>query len=386
MKNINIITAINNPILYYELSKEKNINVMCKDILYKDGIIDFLNENKRIDIILINEKIPGEINDEKLIKKIKEINKKIIIIYILEKQNKNLEIILKENNINRIIYINELNLNKILELINNKKNNNLVKNNNNENFLFNINNFKDKIITISGPINVGKTNFIINFSNIIKNKKILIIDFDLNNPNIYIFFGIKKYSNKLNKINNNIINLINKSNNYEEIINYFIIKLNKNKYLFSGINLLVNNNLNNQKIFFQKFFNYILNNYDLILFDMGSNNNKNINNLIYENSNYNFVLTEGNLIGINKTKIFLEKNNYKKNIKFIINKKDKYCINKKILNKIFEFDILGEIKYENIYSDFVNKNYKFCFKNKYKKQYKNIYEKCFNKERKNKNG
>jgi len=352
-----IITAINNPDFNNKLNEEKNIEIICKDIQYKDAIIEILNKNKNIDIIIINENIPGEINDENLIKKIKEINKKIKIIYILEKQNKNKESILRKNNIKNIYLNNELTENKILEIINNKNNyikkDYLIEKNNNKNNLKNSNN---KIITISGLPNVGKTNFIINFFKIIKNKKILIIDFDLNKQNIFDFLGIKKYSKK-------------------------IIKINKNNFLISGSNLISDflnkNKKENVQKFFQEFFIKEKNNYDLILIDVSSENEKIINKIIYENSDLNIFLMEGNLIGINKIKKYLEKNNYIKNINIVINKKDKYCIDKNILNKIFKNNILGEIKYKNFYSNLINRNYNyfFNFKNNYKKEYLKIYKK-----------
>ena len=75
-----IITALNNPKINEKLSQEKNIKIICKDLLYKDAILDVLEKIKYIDIIFINEKIPGEIDLENLIKKIKEINSKIKII------------------------------------------------------------------------------------------------------------------------------------------------------------------------------------------------------------------------------------------------------------------------------------------------------------------
>lgn len=122
---IKVLTAMNNPDFNDKLKKEKNIEIICKDIQYKDAIIELLNnKNSFVNIIIINQKIPGEINDEILIKKIKEINKKIKIIYILEKQNKNLEFELRKNNINYIYYKDEITIIKIIKIIN-KLNNNL---------------------------------------------------------------------------------------------------------------------------------------------------------------------------------------------------------------------------------------------------------------------
>ena len=62
---IKVLTAMNNPDFNDKLKKEKNIEIICKDIQYKDAIIELLNnKNSFVNIIIINQKIPGEINDE----------------------------------------------------------------------------------------------------------------------------------------------------------------------------------------------------------------------------------------------------------------------------------------------------------------------------------
>ena len=118
-----IITAINNPKLNEELKKENNFEIVCKDIQYKEAILEILEKNKNIDLIIISEQILGEINFEKLIEKIKLINDKIKIIFILEKENEELENILIKNNINEIYYNNEINLFELIKIINKKENN-----------------------------------------------------------------------------------------------------------------------------------------------------------------------------------------------------------------------------------------------------------------------
>ena len=413
---IKVLTAMNNPDFNNKLKKEKNIEIICKDIQYKDAIIELLNnKNSFVNIIIINQKIPGEINDEILIKKIKEINKKIKIIYILEKQNKNLEFELRKNNINYIYYKDEITIIKIIKIIN-KLNNNLnsnlkineksfekskIKNSIRKNkeknkkiyikkyikkiiyiknkILKNIkNNYfknkkiknqlkknillknKNKIITFSGLDNIEKINYIINLTTIIKNKKILIVDFDMKNQNIFSKFNLKKYSNKINNlIKNNskkeLEKIINKS---KDFINYFLIKINNNNNLISGLNLLSNffNKFDNKKAdqFFHNFFNQINNNYDLILINIGSKNNSQINNIIYKKSDLNIFILNNNFLEIKKSKKYLEKNIKNKLIKnkfkLILINKNKKCIYIKIINKIFNLEILEQInkikKYE----------------------------------------
>lgn len=116
-----IITAINNPKLNEELKKEKNFEVIGKDIQYKEAILEILEKNKDINIIIINEKLPGEIKIEILIEKIKLINKKVKIIFILEKENSILEKNLVKNKIIDIYYNDKIDLKKLIEIINKKE-------------------------------------------------------------------------------------------------------------------------------------------------------------------------------------------------------------------------------------------------------------------------
>ncbi len=75
-----IITAINNPKLNDELKNEKNIEIICKDIFYKEGILEILENEINIDYIIINSQLEGEIKLNKLIEKIIEKNEKIKIL------------------------------------------------------------------------------------------------------------------------------------------------------------------------------------------------------------------------------------------------------------------------------------------------------------------
>lgn len=399
IKIIKIITAINNPEINNKLNLENNIEIICKDLQYKDAILDVLNENNNVDIIIINNEIPSEIDDNELIKKIKEKNKKIRIIYILEKINKNIQVILENNNINDIYLNNEITIDKLIEIINkenninsfnsnaeikkellelknlfyeNKKNNLEINNNNSKNNYL----IKNKIITISGPPNVGKTNFIINFYKIINNKKILIIDFDLNKIDIKLFLGIKKYNKYFKKLSKNS-NFENKylKNNLENNADLISIKeLIKNKFNSIDFDFLEFRN------FIHDFFEKEKNKYDLILIDLGSENNPEINNFIFKNSDINILLTEGNLIGINKLKIFLNKfkkfnDNYI--FKIVVNKKDIFSIDNIFLEKFIGYEIIGGIKYKKFYSNLINNNFNYFynFKNNYKKEYEKIYKK-----------
>lgn len=109
---IKIITAMNNPNLNEELKKEKNIKVIGRDIQYKEGILELLENNIEINYIIIDDNLPGEIEINKLIEKIIEKNKKTKIIITIKKENKN-KIKLNNKNTIKIYYEKNINLDKL---------------------------------------------------------------------------------------------------------------------------------------------------------------------------------------------------------------------------------------------------------------------------------
>ncbi len=278
-KRIKILTAIGNENLNKILKEKNKFEVIENDIFYKEGILEFLEENKNIDILILYEKLSGEINIIELIKKIKIINKKINLFFILENKNEEKEKILKKENIKNVFFEDEININLIIEKIEkiklndneklieeinylkniiNKKNEELIK------YQKNIINKKNekKLIIIIGLEDAGKTTILNNLKNIIENKnEYEFKEIDLKNyleilkikNEIYrIIFVIerriekikinKKIINKLileNKINSEKINIIfNKINNYS--VNK---KISKN--IYKKIKIIANIKLNN---------------------------------------------------------------------------------------------------------------------------------------------
>lgn len=312
---INILTSIGNPILNNELRKIKNFNIIKNDIKYENEILIEINKNK-IDYLIINEKIKSKNEFSEIIKNILIINSKIKIIIILK--NKEIEKQITALNIYKIYYEDNFNLQKLKEDIyssNNKDFNNKVK----------IKKEKDnKVISVVGISQVGKTYFIIQLLQYLKNIKILIIDCDFKFKDIQIILNSKTNSNKVFKTNSEI-DLINIDN-----------KKNKNQ---------IKEELNKFK-----------NNYDLIIID---NNYNLFYNFFLEQSNKIFFLINPDILNINKTKKIIEKNlkkDYIEKTKIIINKKSLNSLDKKIVEKTFNnFKVGGCINYSNLNNKIIEK-------------------------------
>ncbi len=262
---MNILTALANNKINEKLKAVEDINILNKDIQYKEGILEYLEKNKNIDIIIFLEELPGQIKTKKLIEIINSINNKIKIIIIT---NKNKEI--KNNKINkkiRYFYLEKINYENIIKMIK-------IKNNKN-------------ILRLIGNRGVGKTILCIIISEIIiniKKQKVLLIDKDKN------FILTKMYSRNSNnnenliKIKNNLYILKNEKELYriKEQFDYIIIdsneinvNTNNNQFIIKDIFILEANLLELKKI-----NNLKLNNIKGII--LNKNNKNNISEKIIE--------------------------------------------------------------------------------------------------------
>lgn len=286
----NIITAINNPKINEELKINNKFNIIGKDIQYKEGIIDALenNKNKNINLIIINPEIPGEIKTEKIIEKIIEINSKIKIIIIIENNNLKINKKIIENN-NLKIYYSKIELNKIINIITEKE----IKNN------------KNKIVSIN---NIKKTN-----KNILIN--LLVYYLTNNNKNILVI------KNKLKK---------EKTKKSQELITIKsikeIIRIEKDQKIENGIE-------KNLEIYKEK--------YEYIIVDISYLTNEKIKRVILRESDEIILLIEGNILGIRGLIRFIEKYVRSKivnenSLHIVENKYNKNSIDKKIIEVIVD--------------------------------------------------
>lgn len=387
-----IITALNNPIINNKLKEKTDFEIICNDIQYQDGIIEILEKNEKIDLIVISELLPGEIEFIEIINKIKLINKKIEIIAILKEENEEIKNKLISKGIFNIFYNNEITVEELIRIIKEKnktkketeineeienlkkmildnkktKKENQIKKiinkyilkikekiKNKKYYIERVENneLKDnKIISIAGANGVGKTVFSSIITKLIKNKKILLIDFDVFNESLNTTFGKSKYPKKINKKENNISNLI--------------IKLSKNMHLLFATDILFNDNLKIEKNKIKNILEKLEEKYELIIIDTTSECFFDYTKEILEKSDLIIFLAEANLIELKKSKKLLEIyiNKWKiekKKINIVFNKQNINSIDSKILKILFsDFNILGTLKINNNYNLLINSNLK----------------------------
>lgn len=375
-----ILTAMGNPELNMKMQEYEEFEIISKDIQYKEGILEILEDKKEVDILILTNNILGELDFKELINKIIKIKNNLKIIVFLDKEDEKIEQYLNSKNIYKIYFLNKINFDLFIKdfFKNSQKNNlkiaqeiqefkGLIYENKKikENKKLNLKNCKTKIISITGNYNSGKTLFSYIFSNHISNKnyKVLIIDMNLENNDLDSIL-IRKVKKNL-KNNLKILNF-----------NFIIKKINNN--LFCSINIKNElNKLNELEVYkIKEIFTKVNLDYDIILIDTQSN----IKNLFIEKilkiSDKIIFLSEENLFEVQKMEDNLEIISHDIKIK---NDKIKVILNKTNEYKILDYDtkIIGRIPYNSLYTKLINNNFEKNDLEKLNSIYEKIYSNLF---------
>ena len=390
-----VITAINNPILNDKLLNCKNIEVLKNDIQYKEGILEILELEKNIDILILSENLPGEINLIELLLKIKKNDIKIFII--LETENNELKNTLFDYGIKNIYYNDKITIDELVKIIeketiesneelkneieklkeiisekeyrNERKKAKFYKEKIRKNLLDIYKKMSKKhekcttknnkkIIIFCGNYNSGKSIVLALFTKILfkKSKKNLVINF--NEKNNDIFFILNKRNNEYSDKN-----IIEKNENLSSKID-----------VIDGKIFVENEKFNKEK--FERFNA----NYDRIYIENYFENDSETEQEILKISDKIIFLSQTNLLEISKSKKILERyiSRYlieKEKIYILFNKYNKYSIDENLLKKIFfEFNSIGKIKFNNKYNLLLNGQVFMSIK-KLRKEYFKIYKK-----------
>ena len=397
-----IITAIGSPQINEILKRNSKYLVMVPDVQFEEDLIDVLRTKEDAEILILNIELIKKDNINDYINKIKEINSLIKIILITEEKNKEIEETMLVCGIQDVFYGNEINIfqleraiekektseeilkdeiNSLKKIIlkENKLKNNKIKNNilkmKDKMFCKKINkeNKISTVISIIGCAGVGKSIFCSNFSLAIKNKKILIIDFDILNKSIKTIFGVKEKIAEEKEFWDN--------NKLEKIV----IKISNNIDLISGIDIIFEDGLKVEKKKVIKLLDNLKNNYEFIIIDTSSECFMDYTKEIIEYSDFSILLVEANLIELKKSKKILDIyiNNWKINkekINILFNKYNKNSIDNEILKCLFnDFNILGYLKANENYNYIINTNTNYIDKN-VREEYEKIINKINKKE------
>lgn len=367
-----IITAMGNPYLNNKLNEINGCEIIGKDIQYEEGIIEILEEIKDVDMLVMTNTLPEEYNFFILINKIKKLNKKLEIVVFLDKKDENIENFLTSKKIYKVYYLDEVSYMSFLNSFRKEKlneNNISEEINNLKSFILSNSELEDikeddediersyfyeeyeeknncKTIVISGNFGTGKSmiSCLLAQSISYQQKKTLLIDFDLYNSSIYTILGLQS-ERKDNKVQSNIY------------------KINSNLDVLKEINRDFSFENETECYWLKNFINKYKKIYDFIIIDTSSNINLKYVKTVLTMGDRIVFLVEPNLSEVKKGRNLIELfvNDLEidaDKIKLVFNKTSKYQIAESILEEIFsDFEVIGNIKYDDRYSLFINKNF-----------------------------
>lgn len=400
-----IITAIGDEELNSVLKLQSNIVVESSDIQYQEGIIEALEKYTDTDTVILKEDIIGDLSIEDLIRSIIILKNDIEIILIGERKSeleeiKNITRIVdnKENYVEIVlktlvnnIYIKQENVNNIKMMKMEKEEITqqvreekirIQSKNGIDSIKVKIKNLlkkkekKKEVISVIGSTGIGKTTFIAILSKICKSKRILIIDFDFINNNLYSVFGVSKYPKEIKeKIKDE--EFLNEFRLKERNIKNLIVKVEKGIDLIPSTNIVFDENYMYSREGIKEMIEELKRQYEIIIIDtLQDTKYAKVTKTILELSTKIVCLVGGNLLEIKKT-IHLLNNNQKDKVNIVYNKKNKYAMKRKILEiLLFRFKIIGCLHYDSRYDQIINKNVnKLYITKKIKKEYNKILNK-----------
>lgn len=311
-----ILTAIQNKEINEKIKKNKKIEIVNTDIQYKEGIIEYLENDSKIDLIILLENLPGEISVEELINNIKKINNKIKIIILTKKEINKKEEKVKENI--KYFYYEKINYELIYNLIKEKTEQKQEKK------------IKKIIIKITGTNGVGKTVISSIISELLvekENKKVLLIEETDNKILINIYKKIYDICETKNKEK--------------------IIKIKENLFLLNSFKI------EDEEIIKENKFDYII-------IDSSKIEKSKYEKIV----NKKIIIIEPNLIGLEK----LKKTNFEEEF-IILNKITPNSIYEKLIENILNKKIIEKINHSQNIDLFINNKFNLIYlkKNEIKK-------------------
>lgn len=116
-----IVTAIGDAKLNEELKKDNFYKVLGTDIQYQEGIFETLEKNKDANYLILNLNLDGELTYGELTEEILDKYKELKIIYVVEREDREIIDFLVAKKIRNIILKKDLDKDKINNIIKNKQ-------------------------------------------------------------------------------------------------------------------------------------------------------------------------------------------------------------------------------------------------------------------------
>ena len=304
-----VLVAVDNIEIYNEIKSEEKYEVYERDIVYKEGVLEYISKNN-VDVIITKDDLEGQMIKEIYLKQIKLLLPHIkIILFVKEMDNQYLEFLYNNNIYNIIDSKEQLSKQKLLNYIESNKEiktyvnseemayQNVIANNS-------INVVTKKKIAVFGTNGSGKSYVASLIANMLSKKlnmNTLLLDLDVENSAIDIYNNLNCNNNLLcdivKDVNNQTINSKNFDNNVHK----------KGKISFITNNSSIYECQNSFSIkHYEKIYEFASQKYDVIVADIVSNMFLDVTYYNLKNSDIVMFVINPNYISIRQAVKYLD--------------------------------------------------------------------------------
>ena len=371
-----IVTALGNSILNDELKKYAKYDVLAEDIMYQEGVLDFISQNET-DVLIISGLLQGTNNLVDFANEIRKVSVASRVIFIVDdilEEDKNL---LYSKGIFDILYDEKAEIEDVIEAIDREEPINYkaqiknevgkLKEELEEKYKNNVTDItslinttqKQEVISVFGTPGSGKSTIA---ANLVKwfskktNSKILLIDFDTMNGNLDEILQVSKIPPNVELMMdedkkcglNYAADLSIKNRLDTNVLDEIVIGVNGFDFLSGNTSIHYCQNVLNEE-----FYDYLLKcakeEYDFIFFDLSSNLFLDSTKWALKESSSVIFVTENSNVCLKKSiqildVVFNVWNIYKGKFKLILNRVSSQGIDADIFSTVCGLKSAGQIK------------------------------------------
>jgi len=358
-----ILIAVDNSEIYNEFKTEEKYEVYDRDIVYKEGVLEYISKNK-VDVIITKDDLDGEMIKEIYIKQIKLLQPHVkIILFIKEMDNKYLEFLYNNNVYNIIDSKEEINKQKLLDYIEIDKDKMTYVNSEEmayQNVVINnsINIVTKKKIAVFGTNGSGKSYVASLIANMITKKlnmNTLLLDLDVENSAIDIYNNLNCSNNLLSDIVKDVDNQTLNNKNFDSNVH------KKGKLSFITNNSSIYECQNSFSIkHYEKIYEIASSKYDVIVADIVSNVFLDVTYYNLKNADIVMFVVNPNYISIRQAVKYLDLitnvwNIDKNKIKLIMNKVTENSLSQEQVEALLnEYKVCMQVEYDDNLENVIN--------------------------------
>jgi len=358
-----ILIAVDNIEIYNEIKTEEKYEVYERDIVYKEGVLEYISKNN-VDIIITKDDLEGQMIKEIYIKQIKLLLPHVkIILFVKEMENKYLEFLYNNNIYNIIDSKEEISKQKLLDYIESNKESRMYVDSEDmayQNIVINnsINVVTKKKIAVFGTNGAGKSYISSLIANMLSKKlnmNTLLLDLDVENSAMDIYNNLNCNNNMLSDIVKDVDNHTLNNKNFNSNVH------KKGKLSFITNNSSIYECQNSFSIkHYEKIYEIASQKYDVIVADVVSNVFLDVTYYSLKNADVVMFVINPNYISIRQSVKYLDLINNvwnidKNKIKLIMNKVTENSLSQEQVEALLqEYKVCMQVEYDDNLENVIN--------------------------------